>query len=356
VKPSLKWKAFLLLGGSLLILFIFGYQWWNSELSNTHGPNPPLYPQDSKPINTPGIALAQDQPLNITLGFSQLGSESEWRIANTNSILMAAEDNNIKLLYRNAEQSQSRQIEAIRNFIRQKVDVIAISPVVQYGWDEVLLEAKQAGIPVIVIDRSVEVKDTSLFVTFMGSDFYAEGQKAGKYLIDKLMNRPSPISIVELKGTRGSTPSIERKKGFEDVLNKERPELKITKSEFANFTYNEGKSVMRTILDDLDGKIDVLYAHNDDMALGAIEAIEEFGLTPGKDILIISVDGTKKAFEKMAAGKINCVVECNPLLGPQLMLAVKELMEGRNLPKRIVTKESIFTEGMAAKELSNRKY
>lgn len=291
----------------------------------------------------------------ITLGFSQLGTESDWRVANTMSIQNAAKENGITLLYRNAEQSQNRQIEAIRYFIKEKVDAIAFSPVIQHGWDEVLAEAKVAGIPVIIIDRSVDVKDISMYVTLMGSDFYGEGQKAGKYLLDKLRDRTGLISIVELKGTVGSTPSIERNKGFVDTI-KEKANLLITSSKNANFTFEGGKEVMSEILQERGGRIDVLYAHNDDMALGAIESIEEYGLIPGKDILIISVDGTRKAFEKMIEGKINSVVECNPLLGPQLMQAIKELMQGRNLPKRIVTKESIFTEAMAEKELDNRKY
>ncbi|WP_373230007.1 ABC transporter substrate-binding protein [Cohnella sp.] len=291
----------------------------------------------------------------IVLGFSQLGSESDWRKANTLSIHAAAEEAGIDLVFANAEQSQAKQFDAIHSFIDQKVDVIAIAPVIQYGWEPILKEVKQAGIPVILFDRSVEVSDTSLFVTLIGSDFYEEGRKAGKYLLDKMRDRTEPAGIVELQGTVGSAPSVERGKGFHEVV-KEREPLIMLGSEPANFTKEEGKKVMSSFLKEHGKDIHVLFSHNDDMALGAIEAIEEYGLEAGKDIIIISVDGTKQAFEKMAEGKINCIVECNPLLGPHLMQAVKELMEGRTLPKRIVPTESVFTEEMAKKEVGNRKY
>jgi len=292
---------------------------------------------------------------DIVVGFSQLGSESDWRNANTLSIKDAAEEAGIELLFENAEQSQEKQFEAIRSFIEKKVDVIAIAPVIQSGWEPILLEVKQAGIPVIISDRSVEVSDPSLYVTFIGSDFYDEGRKAGKYLLDKMRDSASPIGIVELKGTEGSTPSIGRGNGFHDTI-KEHSQYVMLQSESANFTLEQGKKVMESFLQTNGRVIDVLFAHNDDMALGAIEAIEEYGLRPGIDIVIISVDGTRKAFEMMVLGKINCVVECNPLLGPYLMQAVKELIAGRDLPKRIAPPESVFTQEMAVKEVGNRKY
>lgn len=303
-----------------------------------------------------GVSTAPEEPeRRVRLGFSQLGSESDWRKANTLSIQEAARESGIELIFENAEQSQEKQFEAVRSFIRQKVDVIALAPVVQSGWEPILEEARQAGIPVIVTDRLVDVQDPSLYVAFIGSDFYEEGRKAGRYLLDKLADQEGPIGIVELRGTEGSTPSIDRGRGFADVI-RERPSLKVVASEAANFTFERGKQVMEDFLREKGGRFQVLYAHNDDMALGAIEAIEESGLKPGQDIIIISVDGTRKAFEMMVQGKINSVVECNPLLGPNLMQAVRELMEGRTLPKRILTPESIFTEVTAERELNNRKY
>jgi len=291
----------------------------------------------------------------IVLGFSQLGSESDWRNANTRSIREAAKEAGIELLFDNAEQSQEKQIEAIRGFIERKVDVIAFAPVIETGWEGILTEARQAGIPVILSDRAVQISDPSLYVTFIGADFYEEGRKAGKYLLDKKRNEPGPVVIAELEGTEGSSPSIERGRGFRDVI-LERADMTIAYSAPADFTVDKGAEVMRGFLRESGGDIDVLFAHNDDMALGAIEAIEEFGLKPGEDIVIISVDGTRKAFEMMAEGKINCVVECNPLLGPILMQAVREIYEGRTLPKRIVPPESVFTEVLAEKEVANRQY
>lgn len=291
----------------------------------------------------------------IVLGFSQLGSESAWRNANTTSIREAAEEAGIELRFENADQSQAKQFEAIRSFVKQKVDVIAIAPVIESGWEPILKEVKQAGIPLIMLDRLANVSDPSLYVTYIGSDFYEEGRKAGKYVIDKMSSKKDTIGIVELVGTEGSTPSIARGKGFRDVI-KDHSNLKILKSEAADFTFEQGKQVMKSFLTKMGSDIRVLYSHNDDMALGAIEAIEEYGLRPGKDIIIISVDGTNKAFEKMAEGKINSVVECNPLLGPNLMQAVNELIQGRSLPKRIVTPESVFTETMAEAEVGKRKY
>lgn len=295
----------------------------------------------------------QEQP--IVLGFSQLGSESDWRKANTRSIQESAKELGIELLFDNAEQSQEKQFEAIRGFIARKVDVIAVSPVIESGWEPILLEAKQAGIPVILSDRAVQIEDPSLYVTLIGSDFYEEGRKAGKYLKDKTHNETGKIGIVELQGTEGSSPSIERGRGFRDVL-VDSSNLTILQSAPADFTVERGKEVMRTFLEELGDEIDVLFAHNDDMAIGAIEAIEDYGLRPGQDIIIISVDGTRKAFEMMAQGKINCIVECNPLLGPILMQAVKELIAGRTLPKRIISPESVFTEHIAEREVRNRKY
>ncbi|MDQ6417844.1 ABC transporter substrate-binding protein [Paenibacillus sp. LHD-117] len=316
----------------------------------------PVVTGSSEPLHAtiePNNWANGDQP--IVLGFSQLGSESDWRRANSRSIQEAAEEAGIKLLFENAEQSQEKQFEAIRSFIEQKVDVIAFSPVIESGWEPILQEAKIAGIPIVLADRAVKVEDPSLYVTTIGADFYEEGMKAGKYLLDKLRDEPGPINIVELQGTEGSSPTIERGNGFRDVI-QVRKDLVIQRAEPADFTVEQGKAIMRSYLQEMGSEIRVLYAHNDDMAIGAIEAIEEYGLQPGKDIVIISVDGTRKAFELMVEGKINCIVECNPLFGPIIMQAVREIMDGRNLPKRIVPQESVFTEDAAKKEAPNRQY
>jgi simple sugar transport system substrate-binding protein len=302
-----------------------------------------------------GLAGPARAEKKITLGFSQIGAESEWRTANTKSIKDAANEAGITLKFADAQQKQENQIKAIRSFIAQKVDVIAFSPVVETGWEPVLREAKAAKIPVILSDRAVNVKDDSLWVTFMGSDFVEEGRRSAKWMVEKFKDNPGPINIVELQGTVGSAPAIDRKKGFEEVI-KDQPKFKIIRSQTGDFTRAKGKEVMEAFLKAEGKKINVLYAHNDDMAIGAIQAIEEAGLKPAKDIIIISIDGVKGAFEAMIAGKLNVSVECSPLLGPQLMSAVKDLMAGKPLPKRIVTNEGVFPQEVAAKEFPNRKY
>ncbi len=304
-------------------------------------------------------ASAHAADKKITLGFAQIGAESEWRTANSKSIKDAAAKEGINLKFSDAQQKQENQIKAIRSFIQQKVDVIAFSPVVETGWEAVLREAKAAKIPVILTDRAVDVKDDSLWVTFMGSDFVEEGRRAAKWLVDyapvKALAAKGQVNIVELQGTVGSAPAIDRKKGFEEVL-KSNPNFKIVRSQTGDFTRAKGKEVMEAFLKSEGKNINVLFAHNDDMAIGAIQAIEEAGLKPGKDIVIVSIDAVKGAFEAMMAGKLNCTVECSPLLGPQLMAAVKDLMAGKTLPKRIQTQEGVFPQEVAAKEFPNRKY
>ena len=300
----------------------------------------------------PFKAFAQKK---IVLGFSQIGAESEWRTANTESIKASAKDAGIELKFSDAQQKQENQIKAIRAFIAQKVDVIAFSPVVESGWGTVLQEAKAAKIPVILSDRAVNEKDDSLWVSFMGSDFVEEGRRAGRWLVDKMKGTTTPVNIVELQGTVGSAPAIDRKKGFEEIISAD-PKFKIIRSQTGDFTRAKGKEVMEAFLKAEGKKINVLFAHNDDMAIGAIQAIEEAGLKPAKDITIISIDAVKGAFEAMIAGKLNVSVECSPLLGPQLMQAVKDLKAGKTLPKRIVTQEGVFPMEVAAKEFPNRKY
>lgn len=293
----------------------------------------------------------------ITIGFSQLGAESDWRVASTNSIKTATEEAGFELIFSDAQQKQENQIKALRSFITQKVDVIAFSPVVESGWDEVLQEIKDSGIPLILVDRATDNPDDSMYVTFMGSNFIDEGEKAGQWLLDYLEANgriDEEINVVELQGTVGSAPANDRKTGFETKI-KDHANIQITKSQTGDFTRSLGKEVMESFLKSGD-KIDVLYAHNDDMALGAIQAIKDAGLKPGEDIIIIGVDAVKGAFEAMAAGEMNVTVECNPLLGPQLVDAVNKLMNGETLPKWIPTIEGVYPQEVAAEELPNRQY
>ena len=288
-----------------------------------------------------------------TVGFSQIGAESDWRKANTESIKAEAEKRGIDLRFADAQQKQENQIKAIRTFLRQKVDVIAFSPVVETGWEPVLRDIKKAGIPVILTDRAVDVTDPDLFETFIGSDFVEEGRRAGKWLAEKMGGK---ANIAELVGTPGSAPALDRAKGFREIL-KGHPEMKIIKTQTGDFTRAKGKEVMEAFLKSPEGKqINALYAHNDDMALGAIQAIEEAGIKPGKDIIIVSIDGVKRAFEAIVEGKLNCTVECNPQQGPQLFDAVEKLMAGETLPKRIVIEEGVFDEKTAPEALPTRKY
>ncbi|UQX04170.1 ABC transporter substrate-binding protein [Streptomyces sp. RerS4] len=290
----------------------------------------------------------------ITLGFAQVGAESGWRTANTKSVQEAAKKAGITLKFSDAQQKQENQIKAIRNFIQQKVDVIAFSPVVESGWDTVLKEAKDAGIPVILTDRAVDTKDTTLYKSFLGSDFVKEGKSAGEWLTGAYANEQGPVNIVELQGTTGSAPANDRKAGFADAIGGD-GKFKIVASQSGDFTRAKGKEVMQAFLKS-QKDIDVLYAHNDDMALGAIQAIEESGKKPGTDIKVISVDGIKDAFVAMTEGKINVVVECNPMLGEQLMELTKKVAAGESVPARVETQEGVFTQDKAAAALPTRTY
>jgi len=290
----------------------------------------------------------------IVLGFSQIGAESEWRTANTQSIKSAAATMNIDLRFADAQQKQENQIKALRTFIAQKVDVIAFSPVVETGWDTVLQEAKAANIPVILTDRSVSA-DPSLYAGLIGSDFVEEGRKAGRWALEKFKDGTEDVNIVELQGTVGAAPAIDRKKGFEEII-AGNPRFKIIRSQSGEFTRAKGKEVMEAFLKAETRKIHLLYAHNDDMAIGAIQAIEEAGIKPGREILIVSIDAVKGAFEAMLAGKLNATIECNPLLGPQLMTAVVEVYSRKPIPKRSVVEEQVFTMETAKQHFQNRKY
>ncbi len=300
--------------------------------------------------STPGTSGSGNDD-QITMGFAQVGAESGWRTANTKSIQDEAKAAGIELKFSDAQQKQENQIKAIRSYIQQKVDVIAFSPVVETGWDTVMLEAKRANIPVILTDRAIDSDDTSLYKTFLGSDFVEEGRKAGDWMV---ANATGPTNIVELQGTTGAAPAIDRKKGFEEKI-ASKPDIKIVASQTGDFTRSGGKQVMEAFLKS-QPKIDVVYAHNDDMGLGAIEAIKAAGKVPGKDIKIITVDAVKDGMTALAGGEINFIVECNPLLGKQLMDLAKKVVKGEEVPVRVVTEEGTFTQEQAKTALPQRQY
>jgi simple sugar transport system substrate-binding protein len=288
---------------------------------------------------------------DVIIGYAQVGAESEWRAANTKSIKETADELGIELRFFDAQQKQEKQIEAIRKLIVQKVDVIGLSPIVETGWDEVFLEAKSAGIPIILVDRRAAVPE-ELYVTYLGSDFLEEGRNAAKVMAEMVDGK---ANIVELVGTINSAPANDRYKGFREIL-KDYPEMKIIASESGDFTRARGKEVMEAFLNEYGPKITAVYAHNDDMALGAITAIEAHGLKPGVDIKIVSVDAARGAFEAMIAGKLNATVECNPLLGPTFFEVALKVINHEPVPKWVPSEESIFFPEDAERILPTRKY
>ncbi|MCL2164408.1 MAG: ABC transporter substrate-binding protein [Oscillospiraceae bacterium] len=289
----------------------------------------------------------------IKVGFAQIGSESDWRVGCTNSVKQACEDAGFDLTFVDANQQQHLQIQALRDFITQNVDYIGFSPVVETGWDQVMKEIKDAGIPVIMLDRNIEMPNRDdYYETWIGSNFIEEGEKSGKWLIEYLEQEGrvnDQINIVELQGTVGSSPAIDRKTGFENII-ADYPNLVITQSQTGDFTTELGKEVMESFIRkaQADGtKIDVLYAHNDGMAIGAIQAIKEAGLAPGKDIVIIGVDAVKLAFEAIIADEMNVTVECSPLLGPQFVQAINDIEAGKNLEKITYSIEFVYDETLS---------
>ncbi|GAB3165834.1 ABC transporter substrate-binding protein [Myceligenerans halotolerans] len=288
----------------------------------------------------------------ISVGFSQVGAESGWRSANTMSIKDAlTEENGFELSFSDAQQKQENQISAIRNYIAQGVDVIAFSPVVETGWDPVLEEAKSAGIPVVLTDRAVETTVEDAYVSFIGSDFVEEGVRSGEWAVEEFDGEG--YKVVELQGTTGSAPAIDRQEGFADAI--AGSDLEVIDSQTGDFTRDGGKKVMEGFLTAHDD-IDLVFAHNDDMGLGAIEAIEAAGKTPGEDIKIITIDGVKDGMTALAAGEINYIVECNPLLGPDLAEVIQKTVAGEDVEERIVTHDEAFDPEGAKEVLADRQY
>ena len=299
-------------------------------------------------------------PKQWVVGFSQIGSESEWRTADTVSVQNAFNDDpSFLLIYSDAQQKQENQIKALRSFIARKVNCIVFTALVETGYGPVLQEAQKAKIPVIMIDRDVAPEDQKYRLTIMGSDMVKEGEKVGMWLETNLKKMglddgSKDIDFAIIDGTVGSGAMVGRKEGFNHILAKH-PNWKVMHEQTGNFTTSEGKQVMEAFLK-ADPKIQVLFTHNDGMGLGATQAIKEAGLQPGKDIIHISIDATKGGMEAIVAGEINCIVECNPLLGPQAVQAVTDLRAGKKLPAKIDTIEGIFDSTNAAAALPTRQY
>ncbi|MFB9377778.1 ABC transporter substrate-binding protein [Kineococcus gynurae] len=283
----------------------------------------------------------------IRVGYSQLGAESGWRTANTESVkenLTAA--NGFDLVFVDAQQKQENQIKALRDFIAQDVDVIAFSPVVETGWDDVLQEAKDAGIPVVLVDRTVDTTVSDPYVTHIGSDFAAEGKKAGDWVAE---NAPD-AKIFELQGTLGSGAQVDREEGFDAVVGEQ-----VIGKASGNFTRAEGRTATEAALQAYPD-MTMIFTHNDDMGLGAIEAIEAAGKAPGTDIQIVSVDAVRDGLQALVDKKFNYVVECNPAFGDQLAELVKKVANGEDVPKETVVEETTFDQTITQAQVDARPY
>ncbi|HKL86377.1 MAG TPA: ABC transporter substrate-binding protein [Treponemataceae bacterium] len=297
-----------------------------------------------------GLGNEQDLSVNqeqLILGFSQIGAESAWRNCNSQSIKNAAKESGVQLLFENAEQKQENQIKAIRSFIAYQVDVIAFVPIVTSGWDNVLREAKDAGIPVLATDRKIETDDITLYAGFIGTDSEQEGRHAAQFLQDSFpyATLKKGIRIVEISGTEGSSVAIGRAEGFRKEL-RDHPEFSIVFSRSGDFLRSKGYEIMSSILEN-SIPFDAVYSHNDGMTLGAIEAMKEWGLKPGVDVIIVSIDAEQAAIDALKLGEINCVIECNPKTGPLIIELSRKLARGQQIPRLIHVEEQVFRQGDA---------
>lgn len=289
----------------------------------------------------------------IRVGYAQIDEESNWRKASIESIQQAALESNVNLAVEFNVLSLEEQIAQVQKFIAENMDVIVISPLVEEGWQEILEEARRQHIPVLLVDRTISI-DEELYTSYIGADFEEEGRRCAQWLMQETRDLPQ-VSVLELRGTEGASPTQGRKEGFESVISQD-SRYEIVYSGCGDFNREGGAQILKNYLESNDWKIDAIYAHNDEMALGAIEVLKEHGIKPGVDVKIMSVDGTADALSALNKGELNCVVECNPLLGPELMKAITDLMQGKELPLRIITDEMVFTAETPGELFLNRKY
>lgn len=291
----------------------------------------------------------------LVLGFSPIVSWGGWSGANADSVRNAARESNMEVLMEDARHRQENQVATLRSFVRQRVDVIVFAPVVESGWDLVLREIRSAGIPVILMDRHIEVSDNSLYVSHVGSDFVEEGRRAGRWLLEHTRDEPGEIAILELRGTDGSAPANDRKLGFARAIVGDK-RYRIVESQSGAFFRPRARVITANYLAGEGHRLRVIFAHNDGMALGGIDALESAGLKPGSDVLVIAIEGSREGLEAIIAGKLNVSVECNPLVGPQLIAVAKDAAAGKQVPRRVVTQETVFTRENAVAELPKRTY
>lgn len=297
-----------------------------------------------------GSVTGEDEQFDdaIVVGFSQVGAESDWRAANTVSMQEAlSKENGYRLIFDDAQQKKERQITAIRNFIQQEVDYIVLAPTTETGWDTVLAEAKAVGIPVIIVDRMIEVSDESLFTCWVGSDFHNEGKTAVKWLENRFGDEP--IRIVHLQGNIGSSAQIGRTVGLDAGL-KAHPSWTLVARESCEFTQAKGQERMEELIASGES-FDVVYSENDNMAYGAIDALKAAGIQPGKDVVIISFDANRKALEMTLSGEISYNVECNPLHGPRVQAIIERLEAGAPPPKLTYVEETAFDSATITREI-----
>lgn len=311
-------------------------------------------------IGDPGETWTEDEEL-IVVGVSQIGSESVWRTANTASIQsIFTRENGYLLIFDNARQKQENQIKAIRSFISQEVDYIVFSPIEEDGWDDVLREAKDAGIPVILMDRMIQTEDESLFTARIGSDFVEEGKNAGLWLSEYLEDQgrqDETINIVVLQGTAGSTSTIGRTDGFDKVA-VEHENWNILEQTGGDFTTAKAREEMCRLLSAY-GDIDVVVSQNDDMTFGVLDELESAGITTGVngDVIVISFDAVRSALEKVQEGVINVDIECNPEQGPYIEKVIQDLESGKKVEKYSYVPEQIFTqENLSQQLIDERSY
>jgi simple sugar transport system substrate-binding protein len=288
----------------------------------------------------------------LTVGFSQVGSESGWRTAFSESVKAEAEERGIDLKFSDAQQKQENQIKAIRSFIAQGVDAILVAPVVETGWRPVLMEAKRANIPVVILDRNMALNDDSLYVTRIATDFTEEGRRAARWLMEET---DGDCNIIELQGTVGSSAALDRMAGFGEII-ADCPDAEIIRTQTAEFTRTQGKTVMESILKTVNtDELCALWAHNDEMAIGAIQAMEEAGLNPGEEVLVVSVDAVDDIFVELHEGNANVSVELSPHLGGPAFDVVEAYMNGeRDFEKWIQMEGRVFTQENYKAEYDHR--
>lgn len=291
----------------------------------------------------------------IVVGFSQLGNESAWREQNTRSLEEAAEAADYKLIVKNGLQKQENQIKAIRSFIASQVDVIVLAPIVETGWETVLSEAEEAGIPVILSDREID-GDPDLYQTVVGTDGIGEGKKAANFLLKKYADHKEPLKVVEITGTPGSSSAEMRREGFRKGLAAD-PRFEIVAQANGDYMLSKGEEVIRQVDEehDLLG-IDIIFSHNDDMTLGIIKYLQETDIRPGKDITIVSVDAQQKVVDLVEQGLVNCTVECNPNSGPKLVTVINHLLNGGELEDHYYLDEQVISEFTDFSSLAPRGY